>query len=128
MADKPNIVWIMADDLGSPLSFTGTKGVSTPNIDRVASEGMFFSRYYATSPTCAPSRTAIVTGRYPTELNAQHHHCEPDFPPDVKHIAERLREGGGYFTANVTKNPDKYPFITYGKRDYNWSRQHDESI
>ena len=41
---------------------------------------MFFSRYYAVAPTCAPSRTAIFTGMYPTYLNAQHHHTEPDFP------------------------------------------------
>ena len=50
---KPNIVWVMADDLGSPLSFTGTAGVKTPHIDQLASEGMFFSRYYASAPSCA---------------------------------------------------------------------------
>jgi N-sulfoglucosamine sulfohydrolase len=128
VADKPNIVFIMSDDLGSPLSFIGTKGVNTPNTDGVAREGMFFSRYYATAPTCAPSRTAIFTGMYPTELNAQHHHSEPDFPDYVKHLAEHLRQDAGYYTANVTKTPQKYPFITYGKRDYCWSRQHDPSL
>ena len=94
MPRKPNIVWVMADDLGSPLSFTGTAGVKTPHIDGLASEGMFFSRYYATAASCAPSRTAILTGMYPTYLNAQHHHSEPDFPPPVKHLAQRLREDG----------------------------------
>lgn len=128
MADRPNIVFVMSDDLGSPLSFTGTAGVRTPNIDRLAREGMFFSRYYAAASTCAPSRTAIFTGTYPTALNAQHHHSEPEFPEFVKHLAEHLREGSGYYTANVTKTPEKYPFITYGKRDYCWSRQHDPSI
>jgi N-sulfoglucosamine sulfohydrolase len=125
---KPNIVWVMADDLGSPLSFTGTAGVKTPHIDQLASEGMFFSRYYASAPSCAPSRTAILTGMYPTYLNAQHHHSEPDFPPPIKHLAQRLREDGGYFTANVAKVPDEYPFIGFGKRDLNWSGQHDESL
>jgi hypothetical protein len=43
-------------------------------------------------------------------------------------LAERLREDGGYFTANVAKVPDGCPFISYGKRDYDWSRQHDESL
>jgi arylsulfatase A-like enzyme len=126
--DKPNIVFIMSDDLGSPLSFTGTKGVNTPNCDRVAREGMFFSRYYATAPTCAPSRTAIFTGMYPTELNAQNHHSEPDFPDYVKHLAEHLRQDADYYTANVLKTPQKYPFITYGKRNYCWSRQRDPSL
>ncbi|MEU6584802.1 sulfatase [Nocardia sp. NPDC046763] len=128
MPDKPNIVFIMSDDLGSASSFTGTQGVNTPHFDRVAREGMFYSRCYATAPTCAPSRTAIFTGMYPTELNAQHHHSEPDFPDYVKHLAEHLRAGAGYYTANVVKTPDKYPFITIGKRDYCWSRQHDPSI
>jgi len=125
---KPNIVWVMADDLGSPLSFTGTAGVKTPHIDRLAREGMFFSRYYSTAPTCAPSRTTMLTGMYATYLNAQHHHSTPDFPPTVKHLAERLREDGGYYTANVAKVPQGYPFISFGKRDYDWSRQHDPSL
>ena len=57
MPRTPNIVWVMADDLGSPLSFTGNAGVKTPHIDRLASEGMYFSRYYAAASTCAPSST-----------------------------------------------------------------------
>src|SRR6266481_6249478 len=125
---KPNIVWVMADDLGSPLSFTGTAGVKTPHIDRLAREGMFFSRYYSTAPTCAPSRTTMLTGMYATYLNAQHHHSTPDFPPTVRRLAERLREDGGYYTANVAKVPQGYPFVSFGKRDYDWSRQHDPSL
>ncbi|HEX5859401.1 MAG TPA: sulfatase [Microbacterium sp.] len=128
MPRTPNIVWVMADDLGSPLSFTGNAGVKTPHIDRLASEGMYFSRYYAAASTCAPSRTAIFTGMYPTYLNAQHHHSTPDFPPNVKHLAQRLRDDGGYFTANVVNVPDGYPFISFGKRDLCWSGQHDESL
>ncbi len=128
MTDRPNVVFVMSDDLGSPLSFTGTEGVDTKNIDRFAREGMFFSRYYAVAPTCAPSRTAILTGMYPTALGAQHHHSEPEFPEFVKHLAEHLREGAGYYTANITKTPEKYPFISYGKRDYCWSRVHDPSF
>ena len=62
IADRPNIVWVTADDLGSPLSLHGTVGVKAPHIDQLASEGMFFSRYYATAASCAPSRTAILTG------------------------------------------------------------------
>jgi hypothetical protein len=77
-----------------------------PNIDQLAREGMFFSRYYVTAPTCAPSRTAPFTGMYATELNAQNHHSEPDFPDYVKH----LHAGADYYTANVMETPDKYPF------------------
>ncbi|MGI9557436.1 MAG: sulfatase-like hydrolase/transferase, partial [Solirubrobacterales bacterium] len=120
--ERPNIVWIQADDLGRDLGITGTAGIETPNIDRIAGEGMFFDRFYASAPTCAPSRTAMLTGHYATALNAQHHHSKPDFPEHVKHLAERLREDGGYFTANVSKNKDGRPDLGWGKLDYCWAR------
>ena len=119
---KPNIVWIQADDLSPTLGITGTAGIHTPNIDRLAHEGMYFNRFYSTAPTCAPSRTAILTGMYMTALNGQHHHSHPEFPADVKHLAERLREEAGYFTANVSKNKPGVPDIGWGKLDYCWAR------
>lgn len=62
---KPNILLIMADDLGyADVSFTGGKDIPTPNIDRIAKEGIFLSQFYVTCPYCAPSRAAVLTGRY----------------------------------------------------------------
>ncbi len=60
---KPNIVFILADDLGyGDLGFLGQQFIETPNIDRLAKEGMFFSRHYSGSPVCAPSRSTLLTG------------------------------------------------------------------
>ena len=60
---KPNIIYILADDLGyGDLSSYGQKRFSTPNIDRLASEGMKFTNHYSGSPVCAPSRSALMTG------------------------------------------------------------------
>ena len=60
---KPNIVYILADDLGyGDLSLTGQEKFSTPNIDRLAKEGMLFTQHYAGSTVCAPSRSALLTG------------------------------------------------------------------
>ena len=60
---KPNIILIMADDLGyNELGCYGQKIVKTPNIDRLAEEGMKFSQFYAGSPVCAPSRCVLLTG------------------------------------------------------------------
>lgn len=65
MARKPNVVLILADDLGyGDLGCYGQKRIRTPNIDRLAREGMRFTQFYAGSPVCAPSRAALFTGRH----------------------------------------------------------------
>lgn len=63
---RPNIVFIMADDLGyRELGCYGQKKIKTPNLDKLAGEGMRFLRHYAGSPVCAPSRCVLMTGRHP---------------------------------------------------------------
>jgi arylsulfatase A-like enzyme len=65
-ADKPNIVVILADDLGySDLACLGRSDVLTPNLDRLAAEGVRATQFYVTWPACTPSRGSILTGRYP---------------------------------------------------------------
>src|SRR5215471_19946192 len=65
---RPNIVIIYADDMGyGDLSCYGS-GISTPNIDQLAREGMLFTHYYSASPVCSPSRAALMTGRYPVRV------------------------------------------------------------
>lgn len=62
-ADRPNIIYVMADDLGyGDLGCYGQKQIQTPNIDRMASEGVRFTDYYAGSTVCAPSRCVLMTG------------------------------------------------------------------
>lgn len=64
-ADKPNLVWIMADDLGyGEIACYGQKVISTPNLDRMASEGMRFTHFYAGATVCAPSRSVLMTGQH----------------------------------------------------------------
>ena len=66
---KPNIVFIMADDLGyADVSCYGRPDLSTPNIDRIAAEGMRFLQAYANSAVCSASRVALITGRYQYRL------------------------------------------------------------
>lgn len=65
-ADRPNVVFILADDLGwRDLSNEGSEYYESPNIDRIAAEGMKFTRGYATCQVCSPSRASILTGKYP---------------------------------------------------------------
>lgn len=68
-AAPPNIVFILADDVGySDLSCTGADDISTPNIDQLARSGVRFTSYYAPCPTCTPTRAAILTGCYPQRV------------------------------------------------------------
>ena len=68
-ASKPNIVFIMADDLGyADVSCYGQRDYTTPNIDRLAIEGLKFTQGYANSASCSPTRTALITGRYQYRL------------------------------------------------------------
>ena len=63
---RPNIIYIMADDLGyADLSCYGRKDYQTPNLDKLASQGMKFINAYAGSALCTPTRTSLMTGRYP---------------------------------------------------------------
>jgi arylsulfatase A-like enzyme len=65
-ARRPNILFIMADDLGyADLSCTGRRDYRTPVIDRLAGEGLLMTQAYASSPVCSPTRVALMTGRYP---------------------------------------------------------------
>jgi arylsulfatase A-like enzyme len=66
---KPNILFILADDLGyADLSCYGRRDFTTPNIDRIAADGMRFTQAYANSPVCTASRVALITGRYQYRL------------------------------------------------------------
>ena len=68
-AEKPNIVFVLADDLGwSELGCYGNTFHETPNLDRMAKEGMRFTQAYAAAPVCSPYRAALLTGYYPARL------------------------------------------------------------
>ena len=64
--EKPNILFILADDLGyGDLSCQGATDLQTPNIDKIAKEGIRFTNFHANSTVCSPSRAALLSGKYP---------------------------------------------------------------
>ena len=118
---RPNILWLIAENIGHELGCYGERAVHTPNIDRLAAEGVRFTRVFATSPVCAPSRSAFMTGSYQTSTGTHHmrSHRDDDFrlPPGVRPITHRLRDQG-YHTANI-RTIDEFVVGT-GKLDLNF--------
>ena len=131
----PNIVFIMVDDLGwSDLACQGNPLVDTPNLDRLAAQGMRFTDNYAAAPVCSPTRAAVLTGKSPARLRITNHIPDrPQFTPekavvasapmidrlalDETTIAERLKAAGyvtGFFgkwhlSGGGSGDPDFFP-------------------
>ncbi|MBN1807130.1 MAG: sulfatase-like hydrolase/transferase [Sedimentisphaerales bacterium] len=101
---RPNILWIMTEDISPDLSCYGTPAVQTPNLDKLADQGVRFTNAFTTSPVCSTSRSAMITGMHQSSIGAHHHRSHRGdgyvLPEPVKPITEYLRQAG-YFTANV---------------------------
>ena len=99
--EVPNIVWIIADDLGPELACYGYPDVATPNLDQLAREGTRYSHAFATSPVCSSSRTAFQSGLYQTSIGG-HHHLTRNKPVLSKNVptVTGLMQSAGYFVSN----------------------------
>ncbi len=115
--ERPNILWLVAEDLSPYLATFGDPTVSTPNLDRLAAEGVRYTNVFSVSGVCSPSRAALATGMYPTSIGAHHMRTtyqQPEAremgiidyevvpPPHVRMVSEIMREHG-YYTANNSK-------------------------
>ena len=95
---RPNFLFILADDLGQhQLGCYGSKYYETPNIDRLAAQGMKFTRAYSAAPICSPTRASLMTGKYPARVRVT------DFIPgsnnwiNTKLLVARLEQGPSDF-------------------------------
>jgi N-sulfoglucosamine sulfohydrolase len=123
-APRPNILWLVAEDFGPHLGCYGAKEVSSPNLDRLASEGVRYTRFFTTAPVCSPSRSALMTGMYQTTIGAHNHRSHRDdgftLPSGVRVLTDWIRDAG-YFTANVREFPAPIAFKGTGKTDWNFT-------
>ena len=112
---KPNVIYIFADDLGyGELGCYGQKKIQTPNIDRLASEGMRFTQHYVGTPVCAPSRCNLLTGRNSGHAYVRDNYELPGYvanknepgelpiPENTPTIADLFKQAG-YATAGIGK-------------------------
>ena len=99
---RHNILWFVVDDMSANFSCYGEKLIETPNVDRMARNGVLFTQAYATSPVCSTFRSALITGMYQNSIGAHHHRSgrgehRVRLPDGVSPIPE-LFQKAGYFT------------------------------
>lgn len=123
-AERPNILWLVAEDFGPHLGCYGTGQVWTPNLDRLAAQGVRYTHAYTTAPVCSVSRSAFMTGMYQTTIGAHNHRSHRDdgyrLPAGVR-VAPAWFRDAGYFTANVRSFPASTKVKGTGKTDWNFT-------
>jgi arylsulfatase A-like enzyme len=124
-ASQPNVLWILGDDLGVGLSCYGDRVVRTPNVDRLANEGVRFTQFHTTAPVCSASRSGFNVGMYQIATGTHNHRSHRKdvypLPAPARLITDRFRERG-YFTCNVL---DIAPGVRgTGKTDFNFQIDH----
>lgn len=105
-ADRPNIIWIVGEDMGPELGSYGDAQAITPNMDRLAKEGCRFTKCFTHCAVCAPSRSGLITGRYPISIGTQHMRSRLKNPPVT---FTKLLQDAGYHVS--------WP----GKTDFNFA-------
>lgn len=131
--EKPNILWISVEDISPMLEIYGDKSIKTPNIERLAKEGITFTNAFATVGVCAPSRSSIITGMYPVSIGTHNMRTGPHYafrdpdtesyksynslrdsrgknvpeyaavPPPYVKVFTEYLRAAGYFTSNAAK-------------------------
>ena len=129
-ADKPNVIFIMADDLGwsDTTLYGNTKYYKTPNLERLAQRGMVFTRAYSASPLCSPTRASIMTGQSPARIGITTPGChvpevklaagvQAKAPPDKKALIcmSATRLNTNYYTLAEAMKADGYATVHFGK-------------
>jgi N-sulfoglucosamine sulfohydrolase len=110
-ARRPNILFITADDMSfDSLGVTGCKLPNiSPNLDRLARDGLLIDHCHIATPVCGPSRAAFITGTWPQRNGVMGHYNQPPKwfgPSPIKtNLPELLRAQGGYYTGVICKNP-----------------------
>lgn len=97
---RPNILWITSEDNGPQLGAYGDAYATTPNLDRLASQGLIYLNAWSNAPVCAPARTTIISGLYPPSTGAEHMRSMVPMPAGMKMYPQILREAGYYCTNN----------------------------
>lgn len=128
-AIRPNIVWIIVDDMSANFSCYGETAIQTPNVDALAARGLRFTNAYVTAPVCSTCRSAFITGMYQTSIGAHHHRSgrgekKIQLPPGVVMVPQLFQQAG--YHTSIRSWPSARKKGALGKTDYNF--EWDKSI
>lgn len=129
-ADRPNILWIISEDTGPEIGCYGDAYSTTPNIDKLAADGLRYTFCWSNAPVCAPARTTLISGLFPTSTGAEHMRSLVPLPAGMKMFPQYLRDAR-YFTTNARKedfNLEKPGELWDVPNDANrpWAKRKDE--
>lgn len=118
--DRPNIVWIIPDDMSAHFGCYGETAVETPHVDALAAGGVKFTNAYVTAPVCSTCRSAFITGMYQTSIGAHHHRSgrgelKIELPEQIKLVPQIFQEAGYHTSISGWPGNGKS-----GKTDYNF--------
>ncbi|MEE2711139.1 MAG: sulfatase-like hydrolase/transferase [Planctomycetota bacterium] len=127
--ERPNILWISTEDISPHLGCYGDPHAITPNLDRLAKDGVRYSHAFTTSGVCSPCRSGIITGMYQSTLGTHHMRCTATLPELIKPFPVYLREAGYYCTnSGKTDYQFKHPRETWDKgRKRPWRGRKDKT-
>lgn len=104
LAENPNILWITCEDITPMLGTYGDPVALTPNLDKLAGEGIQYNHAYSTAAVCSPARSCLVTGVYATSLGTQNLRSDFNIPKKIRTLPHILREHGYYCTNNYKED------------------------
>ena len=130
-AKKPlNVLWVTCEDTSPDLGCYGDAYAVTPNLDKLAAQGARYTLAFTHAPVCAPSRSGIITGMYPTTIGSHHMRCHAVPQPFVRCFPEYLRAAGYYCTNNSKTDYNFPPPLTAWdecSRDAHWRNRPDKA-
>lgn len=100
-SERPNILWIVSEDNSPFLGCYGDAFATSPRLDRLAAEGVLYKRVFSAAPVCAPSRSTLITGVFPTSMGTEHMRSQYPIPDRIRLFPEYLRKVGYYTTNNA---------------------------
>lgn len=106
---RPNILWLTSEDNGPHLGCYGDRYATTPHLDRLAERSLRYLHCWSNAPVCAPARTTIISGVYPTSTGSEHMRSKVRMPAQLRMYPQLLRDAGYYCTNNSKEDYNLIP-------------------